>query len=128
MCGFNELLIGGFSITAEVKTTPTKEREQTMFNTNIVKKWNYGNYSNNNYGSHSLAFSDNFGNDYYFSYDTLIAFRGDEGLVIHQNNWGTTTGKHLNWINSDKKIRVNSEVFQAKLEALRNKYNAIDKQ
>ena len=41
-----------------------------MFNTNIVKKWNYGNYSSNNYGSHSLAFSDNFGNDYYFSYDT----------------------------------------------------------
>jgi len=29
-CGFNELLIGGFLITAEVKTTPTKERKQTM--------------------------------------------------------------------------------------------------
>jgi len=99
-----------------------------MINTNIVKKWNYGNYSSNNYGSHSLAFSDNFGNDYYFSYDTLIAFRGDEGLVIRKNDWGTTTGKHLNWINSDKNIRVNSEVFEAKLKALRNKYNAIDKQ
>ena len=94
-----------------------------MINTNIVKKWNYGNYSNNNYGSHSLAFSDNFGNDYYFSYDTLIAFRGNEGLVIHQNDWGKTTGKHLNWINTDKKIRVNSDTFQAKLKALRNKYN-----
>ena len=37
-----------------------------MFNTNIVKKWNYGKYSNSNYGSHSLAFTDNFNNDYYF--------------------------------------------------------------
>jgi len=93
-----------------------------MFNTNIVKKWNYGNYSNNNYGAHSLAFTDNFGNDYYFSYDTLVAFRGDEGLVIHQNDWGTTTGKHLNWIDADKSKRVNKEVFQAKLSILRNKY------
>ena len=99
-----------------------------MINTNIVMKWNYGNYSSNNYGSHSLAFSDNFGNDYYFSYDTLIAFRGDEGLVIQKKLMGNNNRKHLNWINSDKKIRVNSEVFQAKLEALRNKYNAIDKQ
>ena len=29
-CGLNELLIGGFLITAEVKTTPTKKRKQTM--------------------------------------------------------------------------------------------------
>ena len=93
-----------------------------MFNTNIVKKWNYGNYSNKNYGSHSLAFTDNFNNDYYFSYETLIAFRGDEGLVIRQNDWGTTTGKHLNWIDSDKSKRVNKEVFEEKLLTLRNKY------
>lgn len=93
-----------------------------MLNTNIVKKWNYGKYSNNNYGSHTQAFTDNFDNDYYFSYDTLIAFRGDEGLVIRQNVWGTTTGKHLNWINDDKSIRVNQEVFEAKLSALRNKH------
>ena len=93
-----------------------------MFNTNIVKKWNYGKYSNSNYGSHSLAFTDNFNNDYYFSYAPLIAFRGDEGLVIHQNDWGTTTGKHLNWIDSDKSKRVNKEVFKEKLLTLRNKY------
>mgnify|MGYP003659818456 FL=1 len=93
-----------------------------MLNTNIVKKWNYGNYSNNNYGSHTQAFTDNYNNDYYFSYETLIAFRGDEGLIIRENVWGNTTGKHLNWIDDDKSIRVNKEVFEAKLSALRNKY------
>ena len=109
-----------------------------MFNTNIVKKWNYGNYSSNNYGSHSLAFSDNFGNDYYFSYDTLVAFTDDNGLCIReniwgsttgkhlncirQNVWGTTTGKHLNWIDKDKSIRVGSDIFEARLQALRDKY------
>ena len=93
-----------------------------MFNTKIVKKWNYGNYSSDNYGAHSMAFTDNFDNDYYFSYDTLIAFRGDEGLIIRENIWGSTTGKHLNWINKDKSIRVVSKTFEARLQALRDKY------
>ena len=93
-----------------------------MFNTKIIKKWNYGNYSSDNYGTHSMAFTDNFHNDYYFSYDTLIAFRGDEGLIIRENIWGSTTGKHLNWIDRDKSIRVDSKTFEARLQALRDKY------
>ena len=35
-------------------------------NTNVIKKWNYGNYSSNNYGSHSLAFRDINNNAYYY--------------------------------------------------------------
>ena len=93
-----------------------------MFNTNIVRKWNYGNYSNDNYGSHSMAFRDNFNNSYYFSYDTLVAFYDDEGLCIRENIWGPTTGKHLNWINKDKSIRVGSDIFEARLQALRDKH------
>ena len=93
-----------------------------MFNTKIVKKWNYGNYSSDNYGTHSMAFTDNFHNDYYFSYDTLIAFRGDEGLIIRENIWGSTTGKHLNRIDRDKSIRVDSKTFEDRLQALRDKY------
>ena len=93
-----------------------------MFNTKIVKKWNYGNYSSDNYGTHSMAFTDNFDNDYYFSYDTLIAFRGDEGLIIRENVWGSTTGKHLNWIDRDKLIRVDSKTFEDRLQRLRDKY------
>ena len=90
-----------------------------MINTNIVSKWNYGKYSNDNYGSHSLAFNDKFNNTYYFSYDTLVAFTGNNGLVIRQNVWGNTTGKHLNWINKDKSIRVDEDTFNKKLEELK---------
>ena len=91
-----------------------------MFDT--VKKWNYGNYSSNNYGYHSMAFRDNFGNSYFFSYDTLIAFTDDDGLCIRENIWGPTTGKHLNWIDRDKSKRVKSETFEDRLQRLRDKY------
>tara|TARA_A100001515_G_scaffold61934_1_gene48728 strand:+ start:1137 stop:1553 length:417 start_codon:yes stop_codon:yes gene_type:complete len=37
-CGLNELLIGGFLITAEVKTTPTKKRKQTMTKEEAIKR------------------------------------------------------------------------------------------
>ena len=84
---------------------------------NIVKKWNYGNYSSSNYGGHTQGFTDNYNNDYYFSYDTLVAFRSrNTGLVIMENYWGNTTGKHLNWINRDHSIRVDSETFNKLLE------------
>ena len=35
---------------------------------------------------------------------------------ILQNRWGNTTGKHLNWINPNKQIRINQEEFSKKLE------------
>lgn len=50
----------------------------------------------------------------YFSYETLIAFRKDEELFICENIWGTTTGKHLNYINNDKKRRLNHDDFLKK--------------
>lgn len=71
----------------------------------------YGTYSGN-YGAHALMFTDAAGNDYYFSYKTLVAFRGPDGrLVVMKNYWGTTTGKHLNAINDDKKSRVSKDDF-----------------
>ena len=48
----------------------------------------------------------------YFSYSTPVAFRLDGNLVIRQNDWSTTTGKHLNAIDSDKKIRIDSDKFE----------------
>ena len=79
---------------------------------NLVRKWNYGEYASSNYGSHTQGFSDNYGNDYYFSYETLVAFSSAKhGLVVRENVWSNTTGKHLNWINRDKDSRVTSEVF-----------------
>lgn len=49
---------------------------------------------------------------FYFSYKTCIAFETPEGeQVILKNYWSNTTGKHLNAINPDKKIRVNQLTF-----------------
>lgn len=43
----------------------------------------------------------------YYSYRTLVAYETPEGkLVISQNVWGVTTGKHLNIIDGDKKKRI----------------------
>ena len=54
----------------------------------------------------------------WFSYETVVAFRSPEsdGRVVCENEWGTTTGKHLNWIdNGNKKDRLDYETFNAKL-------------
>lgn len=85
---------------------------------------NYGKYSSTNYGAHTLVVSVG-GLDVYFSYRTAIAFRSlKTGLVCSANHWGATTGKHLNWINPDKKSRVKSSVefeerFQEALKSLK---------
>lgn len=52
----------------------------------------------------------------WFSYETIVAFRTPQtGLVVCENVWGMTTGKHLNWIDDDKSIRVPREEFLDKL-------------
>jgi len=84
-----------------------------------IRKWNYGNYSSDNYGSHTQAFRDSEGHSYYFSYNTLIAVvtrTGEE--IIHENDWGQTTGKHLNWINPDHSIRLSSAEFETAITRL----------
>ena len=53
----------------------------------------------------------------WFSYNTVIAFSKNGKLTIRENDWSTTTGKHLNWINDDHSIRVSSDVFEQKLSA-----------
>ena len=85
-----------------------------------IRKWNYGNYSSDNYGIHTQAFRDNYGNDYYFSYNTLVAVETNEGEeIIHENIWGTTTGKHLKWINPDHSIRLSKEDINATINRLK---------
>jgi len=78
----------------------------------------YGNYSSSNYGAHALQFFAG-GNVFWFSYKTLVAFRGPDGRrVVRQNDWGPTTGKHLNAIDGgDKKSRVDSAAFEAAYSA-----------
>lgn len=77
----------------------------------------YGQYSSGNYGTHTLVFTDASGNDFYYSYHTLVAARvRGHGLIVRQNDWGPTTGKHLNWIDGgDKSSRLPVAQFDATL-------------
>ena len=67
-------------------------------------------------------------NTYYFSYETLVAFEGyiprelylehfQSGLselftvLVSENVWSKTTGKHLNMIDPHKQYRVPNEIF-----------------
>lgn len=89
-----------------------------MGNVTEIKKFNYGEYSSENYGYHTMGFTDADGNDFYFSYNTLVAFRkaGHSRCVV-QNQWGSTTGKHLNWIDGGyKKERLTVEEYKAKFK------------
>jgi len=82
-------------------------------------------YSGKNYGVHALCFS--VGDlDVYFSYQTPVAFRGPSTnyrIVVRENVWGPTTGRHLNAIDDgDKKSRVGGREFEKLLaEALASK-------
>jgi hypothetical protein len=84
---------------------------------NLPKISNYGRYSSDNYGAHTLCVS--VGTvDMYFSYKTLVAFRTpDTGLVVGENVYSPTTGKHLNWIDGGKtakKDRLDRSEFESK--------------
>lgn len=77
----------------------------------------YGLYSSDNYGVNTL-YVDFGAIRIYYSYKTIVAYyRPSEGVVVCENNWGTTTGKHLNWIdNGNKKHRLPYDEFQKRLE------------
>ncbi len=82
-----------------------------------IKKWNYGNYSSDNNGVHSLAFQLG-AVTVYFSYETPVAFEAPgHGLVVRENDWGPTTGKHLNWIDGgNHKLRLPGSEFEKQLQ------------
>ena len=53
-----------------------------------------------------------------FSYETVVGFAPPFGeWVVSENLWSTTTGKHINYLNSDPKARLPREEFLGKLEA-----------
>ena len=82
---------------------------------NIPKHWCYYDYANSNYGLHALAFRDSQGNVFYFSYDTLVAFSSIrlQKKYCLKNYWQATTGKHLNKIEPNHKMRLEQEAFDA---------------
>lgn len=97
--------------------------EQIKINGQVVSlnKYNYGSYSSDNYGANSICVQ--LGNkSIYYSYDTVVAFEGYNskgvrfGLTVSENCWGSTTGKHLNWIDGGRKDkRLSRDEFLRKL-------------
>lgn len=82
----------------------------------LPKISSYGNYSNSNYGAHSLQI--NMGVFVlYYSYETIVAFYDPQfgGTVCSENCWGVTTGKHLNQIEPNKKLRLKRSEFEKQL-------------
>ena len=75
----------------------------------------YGEYRSSNHGAHSLRV-DVGRLEVWFSYQTPVAFRLVGGArVVRKNDWGPTTGKHLNWIDGgDKAERVSGAEFEAR--------------
>lgn len=56
---------------------------------------------------------------FYFSYETCVAYHDiDEGWVISENIWSTTTGRHLNLMTPKTAKRVPHEDFKAALESI----------
>jgi hypothetical protein len=84
----------------------------------------YGNYSSGNYGAHALVFSLPNGIDVYFSYKTPVAFRNNGHVIVRQNDWGPTTGKHLNAIDGGdkdaKNRRLPGDQFETALQSVFN--------
>ena len=67
-----------------------------------------------------MLFTDTQGNEFYYSYKTLVAFRTTKtGLVCLKNYWRQTTGKHLNWIQPDKSKRVDQATFDKLLKGVK---------
>lgn len=90
---------------------------------NLPTLYNYGYYSSDNYGAHTMRVQipatrkGKSGITLYYSYDTIVAFRGvidgNYRLVVHKNEWGVTTGKHLNMIDGgNKDARVDDATFE----------------
>lgn len=77
---------------------------------NLPRISSYGPYGSN-YGMHCLQIDLGCVTIWY-SYDTPIAFRVKGDMVVRENSWGTTTGKHLNAICPDKSRRISSDEFE----------------
>lgn len=53
----------------------------------------------------------------FFSYKTVVAINHPScGLLCSKNIWGKTSGKHINFIEPDKKKRVDNKIVIKKLE------------
>lgn len=85
---------------------------------------NYGQYSSPGQGAHTIRLDvDDL--SLYFSYQTIVAFsHPSTGLVVSENVWSTTTGKHIGWIIKHSAVgKIQHGYFQERLEAMLNRMN-----
>ena len=66
----------------------------------------------------------------WFSYSTPIAYRvPGSGLVIRENDWSNTTGKHLTYLDGGnaaaKKERISGAKFEAQLSAIVDRFAPV---
>ena len=77
----------------------------------------YVNYSSTSSKKNSQVISTKDG-EIYFSYRTPVAFDGKKGLVIRENDWRQTTGKHLNAISRNKDIRISEILVEVEVDVV----------
>ncbi len=55
-----------------------------------------------------------------FSYNTIIGVtaKNSYAWILRENEWGPTTGKHLNFLNEDKRTRLPSDQFEELLKEI----------
>jgi hypothetical protein len=65
--------------------------------------------------------------DLYFSYSTIIAFKGApfHSIIVSENLWGNTTGRHLNRLEPIKTRRIRRDKFEHYLTELLTTYKLI---
>lgn len=73
-------------------------------------------YCDNTTEANALVFDLPNGLRVWFSYKTPVAFWAGANLYVRENEWGPTTGKHLNAIDhGNKKARISGEQFEKML-------------
>ena len=61
------------------------------------------------------------------SYSTVIGFMTPKtGCVCRQNDWGPTTGKHLNAVQADKSRRIPGAEFERQLSEVLKSFGLSD--
>ena len=86
----------------------------------------YGLYASGNYGKNAMRVD--IGDlTLYFSYATVVAFHASgHAIVVSRNDWGPTTGKHLNWIDGGRSAeRLSREEFEGKLQEVLREHKLV---
>ena len=78
----------------------------------------YGEYSSDNYGAHTLRVEVG-PITVWFSYRTPVAFRAPgTPMIVRENEWGPTTGKHLKWLDGETSKTARNRVSGEKFDEL----------